>query len=131
MIKDKPFFGHGINTYMNVFQAYRGNPFKGPTYAHNCYIQLAAETGIVGLICFFGIIAKTFHYSLGKMRFYSAQEPNLAVLTIGLLSGIFAFLVHSFFDTNFYSLQLSVYLWYMIAVVVVISKFTKQEEHVN
>ncbi|MCK5083768.1 MAG: O-antigen ligase family protein, partial [Candidatus Omnitrophica bacterium] len=45
MIKDKLLFGHGINTFMIIFQAYRQNSFMGPTYAHNCYIQLAAETG--------------------------------------------------------------------------------------
>jgi len=118
MIKDKFFFGHGINTYMRVFQAYRGNVHMGPTYAHNCYIQLAAETGIVGLLCFFWIIMEAFHRSLGKIEMYFAQDRNLAAVTIGLLSGIFAFLIHSFFDTNFYSLQLSVYLWFMIGMLV-------------
>jgi len=97
MIKDKFLFGHGINTFMRVFQAYRGNFAMGPTYAHNCYIQLAAETGIVGLLCFFWIIAKIFHQSLRKIEAHFTQDRNLTVAAIGLLSGIFAFLVHSFF----------------------------------
>ena len=120
MIKDKFFFGHGINTFMRVFQVYRGNFMMGPTYAHNCYIQLAAETGIVGLCCFFWMVATVFHQSLGKLNADFQQDRNLRALAIGLLSGIFAFLVHSFFDTNFYSLQLSVYLWFMIGMLVVI-----------
>jgi len=134
MIKDKPFFGHGINTFMKVFQAYRRNSMMGPTYAHNCYIQLATETGILGLFCFLGIIGKAFHQSLGAVKLNFTQDRNLGVLIIGLLSGILAFLVHSFFDTNFYSLQLSVYLWLMIGMLVAICKIygdTAQDEGKN
>ena len=37
-------------------------------------------------------------------RFYGAIET-------GLLAGLFGFLVHSFFDTNLYSLPLAVLFW--------------------
>ena len=124
IIKDKLFFGHGINTFMRVFQAYRENLFMGPTYAHNCYIQLAAETGIVGLFCFFWIIAEIFRQSLRRINFNFKHDRNLRVLTLGLLSGIFAFLIHSFFDAHFYSLQLSAYMWFMIGVLVSIDKIS-------
>lgn len=124
MIKDKFFFGHGINTFMRVFQAYRENPLMDPTYAHNCYIQLAAETGTVGLFCFLWIIARVFHRLLGKIKIILMQDQNLGVLAIGLLSGIFAFLAHSFFDTNFYSLQLSVYLWFMVGLLMSINNIS-------
>ena len=123
VIKDKIFFGHGINTFMRVFQAYRDNS-HGPTYAHNCYIQLAAETGIIGLLCFLSIMITLFHRSLESIRVCLVKDRNLGVLGLGLLSGVFAFLVHSFFDTHFYSLQLSVYLWFMIGTLVAICKIT-------
>jgi len=124
MIKDRPFFGHGINTFMRIFQIYRGLPPMDPTYAHNCYIQLAAETGLVGVLCFFWIIGTMFHQLIGKIKLYFMQDQNLGALAIGLLSGIFAFLVHSFFDTHFYSLQLSVYLWFMVGILVSISNIS-------
>jgi len=122
MIRDKPFFGHGINTFMRVFQSYRGNLSMDPTYAHNCYIQLAAETGIIGLFSFLWIIAAMFHQVLEKIKFHFKEDRNLGALMIGLLSGIFAFLVHSFFDTQFYSLQLSVHLWFLVGILVAIYK---------
>jgi len=124
MIKDKFLFGHGVNTFMSIFQVYRSHWTLDPTYAHNCYIQMAAETGIVGLFCFFWIIMKMFHQSLGRIKLNFTQDRNLAALAVGLLSGIFAFLVHSFFDTHFYSLQLSAYLWFMVGVLVAISKIS-------
>lgn len=120
MIKDKFFFGHGINTFMRIFQAYRGNLLMDPTYAHNCYIQLAVETGIIGLSCFLWIIVRTFHQLIGEIKLDSKQNSNLDILSFGLLSGVFAFLVHCFFDTNMYSLQLSTYLWFMVGMLVAI-----------
>lgn len=120
MIKDKPLFGHGINTFMSIFQKYRVNPYEGPTYAHNCYIQLAVETGLIGLISFMWIILKMFVIAIKEVKVRITRDQNSAVLIIALLSGIFAFLVHSFMDTQFYSLQLSVYLWFMAGVLIVI-----------
>lgn len=121
MIKDNPLFGHGINTYMRLFEAYRTDTGgANPTYAHNCYIQLAVETGIVGLFAFLWIIVEFFRKSIIYLDRYWTTNYNLTMLAMGLLSGIFAFLVHSFFDTHFYSLQLSVYLWFMIGLQVVI-----------
>lgn len=121
MIKDNLLFGHGINTYMQLFESYRtGKGGPDPTYAHNCYIQLAVETGIAGLFAFLWIIVELFRKSMICLDRYWAANYNLTILAVGLFSGIFAFLVHSFFDTHLYSLQLSVYLWFMIGLHVVI-----------
>ncbi len=123
MIKDNLWFGHGINTYMQLFEAYRTDSTSAnPTYAHNCYIQLAVETGIAGLFAFLWIIVEFFRKSIICLDRYWANNYNLTILAMGLLSGIFAFLVHSFFDTHFYSLQLSVYLWFMIGLGIVVLK---------
>lgn len=116
MIKDRPLFGHGINTFMMLFEKYRIGQGTSPTYAHNCYIQLAVETGILGLGAFIWMVARFFTKMIKTVRQYFENDPDLAVVSIGLLSGILAFLVHCFFDTNFYTLQLSVYLWFMIGM---------------
>lgn len=121
LIHDRPLLGHGINTYMRVFQVYRKNPAVSPTFAHNCYIQMSTEMGILGLGAFAAIIYKLFESFFVRLRsrtLYSGQ----GVVSIGLLSGIMAFLSHSFFDNNFYSLQLSVFLWYAIGLYIVILK---------
>jgi len=132
MIKDRPFFGHGLNTFMNLFQAYRRSPNVGifdPTYAHNCYIQIAGETGLFGLACFFGIIAVFFkriaQFIYGNPVF---KEKNLYLLLHGIVAGIFAFLVHSFFDTNLYSLQLSALFWLMVGIAVSIFNILSQPD---
>ncbi|MBP9855449.1 MAG: O-antigen ligase family protein [Candidatus Omnitrophica bacterium] len=143
MIKDRPFFGHGSNTYMEVFQdKYRSYSIKkyyetiefvkhAPTYAHNCFLQIWAETGIFSLLAFLWILFKMFQDSIRQIKIFFRQHDHFLFISMGLLSGLFAFLTQSFFDTNFYSLQLSAYFWYMAGIVMVINRFTIQQEGVG
>lgn len=50
------------------------------------------------------------------------KNDTLIIPALGLLSGIFAFLLQSFVDNHFYSLQLSVYLWFLVGIFVVMVK---------
>ncbi len=126
MIADRPLFGHGINTFMRIFDVYRRDIGSGPSYAHNCYIQLAAETGIIGLFGFLWILGEMFRSPLGKIAFYWTKNKDSVVLSLGLLGGLAAFLIHSFFDTNFYSLQLSVYFWFMVGILMVLNHLEEE-----
>lgn len=128
MIKDRPILGHGINTFMEVFQTYRRDPHTNPVYAHNCYLQLTAETGVAGLIGFLAIVGALFQRVLGNMKIITVNNINFMILLSGLLSGILSFLIHSFFDTNFYSLQLSVYLWLMVGLLVSLNNISLSPE---
>jgi len=128
MVLNRPLFGHGINTYMQLFQHFRENFNNDPTYAHNCYIQLASEVGLIGFMCFMWIIFRLFHVSIKKINTSLQYDYNRIVISLGLISGIYAFLIHSYFDTNFYSLQLSAYLWFMIGILVVVSNLSNSPQ---
>lgn len=122
MIQDRPLLGHGINTFMRAFEAYRSDPGTDPTYAHNSYLQLTAETGVIGLAAFLWIFRILFVWFLRPFTAYGIKNDDLIIPAMGLLSAIFAFLVQSFFDNQFYSLQLSVYLWFLVGIFVVMVK---------
>jgi O-antigen ligase len=124
MIKDRPLFGHGINTYMRVFTVYRGG-MTSPTYAHNCYIQLMAEVGAAGLLVFLALLGKFF--TSGYQMLNKSSYDELKLCSVGLMGGVVAFLVHSFVDTNFYSLQLSAYLWVSIGIQMAIVQILNRE----
>jgi putative inorganic carbon (HCO3(-)) transporter len=130
MIKDKPFFGFGLNTYMMASQIYLQSML---TYAHNCYLQMAAETGIIGLFAFLLVVGRLFLSGI-RLLFVpgSSDGRNTAMwfLLAGLLAGLFAFLAHSFVDTNLYSLQLNALFWYMMGLTVCVYNILKRgNEH--
>ncbi len=118
MIRESPLFGHGVNTFMRIFQVYDNSARYSPTYAHNCFIQLAAETGLVGLGAFLWIVWGIAKTALRSARlFYSYGQDKMGIICLGILSGVIAFLGHSFIDTNLYSLQLSAFFWYVIGLL--------------
>ncbi|HQP11049.1 MAG TPA: hypothetical protein PKV41_06695, partial [Candidatus Omnitrophota bacterium] len=56
------------------------------------------------------------------------QTQSLRMLLIGVSTGLFGFLVHSFFDTNFYSVQLGSFMWLFMGLIVAIEKIGMHEE---
>ncbi len=110
MINEHPFFGMGIGTFMANFSKYEPNLYI--SYAHNCYLQIWAETGIFSLISFVAFIVSIFFFGI---KMFLARKD---FLLLGLLSGVLAFLAHSFFDTNLYSLRLVILFWIWIALIV-------------
>jgi O-antigen ligase len=103
MIEDHPFLGMGVGTFMANFCSYL--PDLSPYYAHNCYLQIWAETGIFSLVNFLAFIVSIVY--LASKKFIFTQD----FILLGLLSGIIGFLTHSFFDTNLYSLRLAILFW--------------------
>lgn len=128
MIQQRPFLGHGLNTYMLLFQRYRqlsprlqGREWA-PTYAHNCYLQLTAETGLVGLTAFLWIVIRFFRTMAEGRRINEREGQVVVTMLAGVASGVLGLLLHSFADTDFYSLQLSVLLWVWVGVAIALEQ---------
>ena len=120
IIKDYPFFGVGLNTYSVVGRGYK---ITWGGYPHNCYLQMAAETGILGLLSFLWLSGVLFYRSFRNLA--AMQDPFLAMFLFGSLIGLGGFLTHSFFDTNFYSVQLGSFMWLIMGLIVAIQKVEK------
>lgn len=115
MVKDYPLTGCGLNNYSVVGRNYKSFNYGG-TYPHNSFIHKTAEIGIFGLLAFLFVLFKFFKI----VMLYLNKSMNYLVL--GLSAGILAFLIQSFFDTHFYTLQLVVLFWYMVGLTVTIIK---------
>jgi len=100
----------GLGTFMANFSKYLPN--LNISYAHNCYLQILAETGIFTLSSFI-LFAVSLVY-LGIKKFLRSRDFVL----LGLLSGMVGFLVHSFFEVNLYSLQLAFLFWVWAGLIV-------------
>ncbi len=117
MIKEHPLLGKGIGTFMDYCALYTNNP--GVFYAHNCFLQIWAESGIFSLLCFLLFVGYVFYRSI-KVGIRTPQSLNLFVL-IGLTAGLLGFLVHSFFEVHLYSFQLSFLFWIILGLTVALS----------
>jgi hypothetical protein len=61
-----------------------------------------------------------FWCSFRALRQIKIQSQK--ILLTGCLTGLTAFLIHSFFDTSFYSVQLGGLLWTGLGLVVAVQK---------
>lgn len=107
MIADYPLWGRGIGTFMAAFQDYVQG--RGAMYAHHCYLQIWAETGVFSLLFFLLFLAWIFKGAWSALRKMPEGEPRY--ILAGFCGGAIAFLVQSMFDTNLYSLQPSALFW--------------------
>lgn len=127
MVRERPWFGYGLNTYMRKFQSYRYDrrlipkyKRKNATYAHNCYLQIAMESGLVGFAAFMWIVISYYQFVIRKLGDIVWRSGASLAMVVGCFTGVTAFKIHAFFDTHFYSLPLVAYLWTVLAVTVVL-----------
>jgi len=124
VIRDHPLWGAGLNTYALVIRPYKSFYF-GEAYAHNSFLQMAAETGVLGLLSFLWIL---FGYFKNGFRHLSNSRNSLV---LGLMSGVLAFLAQSFVDTNLYALQLVVLFWFMLGLTFAVINIEQKYQSFN
>jgi O-antigen ligase len=107
MFYESPIIGQGLGLFMKKIQSYG----LGALYAHNCYVQILAETGLLGLGSFLVFLSFIFKYALIELK----RLPNMIFL--GLFCGLSAYLVHSFFDTQLYALRLATLFWVFLGLL--------------
>lgn len=97
MIEDHPVLGIGPGNFSTVFTQYLPPAENRHFYAHNDYIQSAAEIGLAAIVIIAWMIAAIYRRGFKKLK---NQSRLVWGITIGALSGITAILVHSIFDFN-------------------------------
>ncbi|MEJ7617081.1 MAG: O-antigen ligase family protein [Pyrinomonadaceae bacterium] len=96
IIRDYPLLGTGLGSFGMAYTRYdtRNGTYR-LEHAHNDYLQLLSDAGIVGAVL--GVVFVVALFRLGFARRESRDKFRRGV-AIGALAGCFAVLVHSFFD---------------------------------
>ncbi|MBI4357842.1 MAG: O-antigen ligase family protein [Candidatus Omnitrophica bacterium] len=144
VIKARPLFGCGINTYTRNYPKYfsqeqesaliqkttqgayavfpekegwriPGHPNQIPGhYVHNGYLQMAAETGLVSLAFFLAIIGFSFSSAFQALK--KAGEDKKPIIA-GLICGLIALLLQAVVDTTLNALQSATLVWLFLGLL--------------
>lgn len=99
IFKDSPLTGIGLGAYATVSPTYSSlnSALVLNGEAHNDYLQVLTDTGLIG-----GALLLWFLVLLGRdvQRGLQSSDANRAGLALGCGGGLFAMLIHSFFDFN-------------------------------
>ena len=126
MIADRPLLGHGVNTFMSNYLDYWVGGERMPRYAHNCYLQVAAETGLIGLSFFLALLG-TFFFRL-RSRIQKI-EPNARLIALGIAAGLLAFVTQAGIDTNFYAMRQAALFWTVAGLAIGLSETAKTADN--
>lgn len=126
MLRENPFSGLGAGDFGAEFRQYtpdwRFRQSRG--HAHNGYLQLAAESGIPGLVSFVAWCGVTVSALTGGMS--SSRSAVERMLAVGSMATFVAFMVHSMVDyLNVLSLGIQ------IALVIAIGMARFPEGHLE
>jgi len=96
IIKAHPFLGTGLGAYGLIYTRYDSrNGLYRLEQAHNDYLQILSDAGIIGAGLALLFVVLLFHRSFIRRE---SRDDFRRGVCIGALTGCFAVLVHSFFD---------------------------------
>jgi len=101
LIKAYPFFGCGLGGYETAFMRFKAfDPLLTDDFAHNDYLQLLAELGVMGFA-----IGATLAFSVVRTavrRAVGSRDPGARYFAVACAGALAAILVHSLADFNLY-----------------------------
>lgn len=96
IIKAHPIVGTGLGAFPVVYTRYDSrNGLYRLEQAHNDYLQILSDGGIVGGILALGFVIMLFRMGFARRE---SRDKFRSGVALGALAGCFAVLVHSFFD---------------------------------
>lgn len=134
MIKHHPVIGAGVNTFSKNYGKYKTasaeNYVHTPdtVYAHNIYLHMAGETGLLGLGVFFWFMFLIFRNAASC--YIKLKDEYLKIISLSLIACLFAFLINGMTETSLYNSRVAMVFWYLIGVSLSLSGFVK-EPHKN
>lgn len=109
-IRDFPLFGTGIGSHVYAYKRHLDQPFDRNEYTHaeNSYLQVASETGLIGLALALIAVGICLAWCLRGIRNSTSKSTTIALAAV--LGSLAAHFVHAFFD----------FLWYIPGCMVIV-----------
>lgn len=128
MIADHPMLGLGYGRYGTEYLNYQARFFDSPQNAKyfdwadnlkgakNEYLQIAAETGIIGVILFLALLSILFYASFRMLQ--HVQNNNKEKWSqFALISSVSIILFHSLVDNPFYDVSTTLIFWFVLGLI--------------
>lgn len=116
--RNHPWFGFGVGNYMEAVRMYNFNgALELPV--HNVLLWVAAETGIFGVVAFFGLLFQLLHHC-----WRMADDPSdpTALIAAGLFAAICAYVLDGLTDPLFREPLVYATFWVLAGLVAAVAR---------
>lgn len=113
MLRDYPVFGSGLGTFGTLYAKYKLPQGREVQLAHNNYLQVWTEMGILGIVSFLWL---WIVFLKRGWRLINRLRGTEAAVAVGCYVGVVAFLIHSLVDFDLYVPGIAMNVWLFLAL---------------
>ncbi len=117
--------GQGIEAYNAVYPYYAFNAVVAP-HSHNVFLQIFVETGIIGLLVFFAMLAAFFRTMAGYLR--REGDWRRRTVAMAMIAGTVGFLFQGIFDYVFYNYRVMLIFYIYLGLGIAFARIGKSED---
>ena len=113
IIKEKPLIGHGMGTYLIETRRLGGTAFSPPPIdnAGNFYLQMWAETGLLGMVFFIWLVISTIVRSIHQtISDFQAFRVSVLCAFVGLAGSLF-------FGSHLLFFEINLLFWFLVFLI--------------
>ena len=127
MLQDNPLLGVGLGKFHYFFPKYcliadvawSGGIKYVRSTAHNLYLHILAEQGIVGFLSFMLLLVSILKQSCISLKEMDIEKKSLTIALFAIIAGIMSFGISQFI---FYIRIMQIYFWCILGFLVVMIK---------
>lgn len=124
--RESPIFGQGIGNYGPWNLHYpNATPPKGWDIVNNEYIEIMAETGLVGLIAYSLLLIVLIFRTFSAYKY--VHDPFLRAVLVGLLAALIGILI----QYNFMSTLYIIHIWVAIGLLIAVQNIILKTKNLN
>ncbi len=129
MIKDFWISGVGMGTeaFTAVYPFYSYSGISAP-HSHNLFLQIWVESGIGGILIFFGILLFFLKRMMNGYQFGGGKGGEISTVITALAAGVCGFLLQGMFDNCFYNYRVMLVFWCVIGISMAAYYIAKERE---
>lgn len=118
MIRDRPIIGigPGHNAFNKIYPLYQRPRFSALS-AYSILLEVAVETGFVGLACFLWLIVVTVNTAFLQLRRLRQSRNVQGFWLIGAFATLLGMLTHGTVDTIWFRPEVNTLWWLMVALI--------------
>ncbi|MDD5729649.1 MAG: O-antigen ligase family protein [Candidatus Omnitrophica bacterium] len=134
MIGHHPVLGVGVNTFSLNYSKYKlpeaeNAKTSESVYAHNNFLHMAGEIGLIGLGVFIWLLFRLFKSCAATFK--GLKDNYLKIVSLAVTASLLAFMINGLTETSLYYAKVVMIFWFTVGLCFALKEPRFQQTHGN